>query len=173
MGDEKQFSYFPEKKGQKSRFWRRKIRDREEYLITMQHAVTAQHEKTHYWNIRNYLFGFRTEIFYFARSRFCQHDAHKYRHIGELNLANISIITPKQSDSRTCCSAKFWTWDRVSIIFIYQRKEKLEHCWEKVLTFELNEERKSLQNGILGYVFRLRFNSRRKVRTVGCHKLIF
>ena len=114
MGDEKQFSYFPEKKGQKSKFWRRKIRDREEYLITMQHAATAQHGKTHYWNIRNYLFGFRTEIFYFARSRFCQHDAHKYRHIGELNLANISIITPKQSDSRTCCSAKFWTWERKS-----------------------------------------------------------
>ena len=29
----------------------------------MQHAVTAQNEKTHYSNIRNYLFGFRTEIF--------------------------------------------------------------------------------------------------------------
>ena len=166
MGDEKQFSYFPEKKGQKSRFWRRKIRDREEYSITMQHAVTAHNEKTHYSNIRNYLFGFRTEIFYFARSRFCQHDAHKYRHIGELNLANISIITPKQSDSRTCCSAKFF------IIFIYLRKGKLKHCWEKVLTLSWMKKGKVSQNGISGQVPRSRSNSRRKVRTVGLHKLI-
>ena len=155
MGDEKQFSYFPEKKGQKSRFWRRKIRDREEYSITMQHAVTAHNEKTHYSNIRNYLFEFRTEIFHFAKSRFCQHSAHKYRHIGrancsfavrpmlniwclsngELNLANISIITPKQSDSRTF----------LFLIFVFLRKEKLENWWEKVLTFELNEKRKSFQ----------------------------
>ena len=87
MGDEKQFSYFPEKKGQKSRFWRRKIRDREEYSITMQHAVTAHNEKTLYSNIRNYLFEFRTEIFHFAKSRFCQHSAHKYRHIGRANCS--------------------------------------------------------------------------------------
>ena len=70
MGDEKQSSYFPEKEGQKSRFWRRKIRDREEYSITMQHAVTAHNEKTHYSNIRNYLFEFRTEIFHFAKVDF-------------------------------------------------------------------------------------------------------
>ena len=43
----------------------------------------------------------------------------------------------------------------------------------KSLDLELNEERKSLQHGILGRAFRLRSNSRREVVTVGCYKLIF
>ena len=40
MGDEKQFSYFPEKKGQQSRFWRRKVRERKECSIT--HAACSE-----------------------------------------------------------------------------------------------------------------------------------
>ena len=121
MGDEKQFSYFPEKKGQKSRFWRRKIRDREEYSITMQHAVTAHNEKTHYSNIRNYLFEFRTEIFHFAKSRFCQHSAHKYRHIGR---ANCSFAVRPMLNIWCLSNGEF-------LIFVFLRKEKLENWWEK------------------------------------------
>ena len=59
MSDEKQFYISLKKKGQKSKFWRRKIRDREEYLIIMQHALTVQHENRHYWNIKNYTFGIK------------------------------------------------------------------------------------------------------------------
>ena len=44
----------------------------------MQHALTVQHENTHYWNITNYPFGFRTEIVYSPEVDF---DAHKYHHI--------------------------------------------------------------------------------------------
>ena len=66
---------------------------------------------------------------------------------GELNLANTSTITPE--------------------------KGKVGTLLEKSLDLELNEERKSLQNGILGPAFRLSSNSRREVRTVGCYKLIF
>ena len=97
----------------------------------MQHALTVQHENTHYWNITNYPFGFRTEIVYSPEVDF---DAHKYHHIcneymnprclsyGELNLANISIMTPE--------------------------KGKVETLLGKSLDPELNEERKSLQGGI-------------------------
>ena len=47
MGDEKQF-YISLKKGSKEQVLKEEDKDREEYLITMQHAVTAQNEKTQY-----------------------------------------------------------------------------------------------------------------------------
>ena len=70
-------------------------------------------------------------------------DAHKYHHIcneymnprclsyGELNLANVSIMTPE--------------------------KGKVETLLGKSFDPELKEERKSFQDGILVFVFWLRF----------------
>ena len=65
------------------------------------------------------------------------------------------------------------TVEHVALLNFGPEKGKVGTLLGKSFDFELNEERKSLQNGILGFVFRLSFNSRRKVRTVGCHKLIF
>ena len=65
------------------------------------------------------------------------------------------------------------TVEHVALLNFGPEKGKVGTLLGKSFDFELNEERKSLQNGILGFVFRLSFNSRRKVRTVGCYKPIF
>ena len=106
----------------------------------MQHALTVQHENRHYWNIKNYPFGFRTEISHSPEVDFA---AHKYYHIcneymnlpclsyGEPNLANILTMPPE--------------------------KGKVETLLGKSFDPELNEERKSLQDGILVFVCHLSF----------------